>query len=171
MNASLLLSAAIYYYKIPIILTFFRYVDGRLRNRWNFEIFFLWDRNPTSRASRKTTWWVITMRTDALGFESFHHIKINRYDNMCVVDSNVSASKKSLGPIKWLKMTAWMLALFSTKNIQICNDFVTAGRSGSNWAKKTFHFELDGGHKTVGILIFFFRNQKPTSMAFIWTTL
>ena len=57
------------------------------------------------------------MRTDALAFESFHHIKINRYDNMCVVDSNVSALKKKLGPIKWFKMTAWMLALFFNKNI------------------------------------------------------
>ena len=56
------------------------------------------------------------MRTDSLTRESVNHIKINQYDNMYVTDSRVSESKKSYGPIKWFKMTAWMLALFFNRD-------------------------------------------------------
>ena len=112
------------------------------------------------------------MRTDSLTRESVNHIKINQYDNMYVTDSRVSESKKSYGPIKWFKMTAWMLALFFNRdNIKkkiICNGFC---RFRNRQSKKTFHFELDVGYETVGILNFFSRNRKPTFMAFICTTL
>ena len=60
-----------------------------------------------------------------------------------------------------------MLALFFNRdNIKkkiICNGFC---RFRNRQSKKTFHFELDVGYETVGILNFFFQKSKANIHGF-----
>ena len=60
---------------------------------------------------------------------------------MCMTDSRVSESKDVVMTYKVIQNDGMDVGFaFKQKNIQICNGFVTAGRSGSNRSKKDVSF-------------------------------
>ena len=60
---------------------------------------------------------------------------------MCMTDSRVSESKDVVMTYKVVQNDGMDVGFaFKQKNIQICNGFVTAGRSGSNRSKKDVSF-------------------------------
>ena len=86
---------------------------------------------------------------------------------MCMADSRVSESNDIFMTYKVVQNDGMDVGfVFKQKNIQICNGFVTAGRSGSNWAKKDVSFWTGRRLQKCWNFEFFFQKSKANIHGF-----